>query len=313
MLTFLLRRLLTGVVTLATLCVVAFFLLYLGTGDTARNIVGQNAGQDIIERKERELGLDRPLPAQFADWVGHAVQGDLGRSWFTGQPIADALATRIPVTLSLTIGAVLVSAIFAVLLGALSAGRRGWIDRVVQVVSVAGASIPGFLIALILAVVFAINLRLVPATGYIRPSESLIGWLSTIVLPIVALAIGATASIAQQVRGSMIDALRQDYVRTLRSRGLPSSRVVYRHVLRNAAGPALTILGLQFVVLFGGAVVVEQVFSLPGMGEAAVTATGRGDIPLVMGVVIATAILVMVVNLLVDLAQAWLNPKVRLA
>jgi peptide/nickel transport system permease protein len=313
MLLFLLRRLLAGLVTLVTLCVVAFFLLYLGTGDTARNIVGRTAAQEIVDRKQAELGLDRPLPVQFADWAVHTLQGDLGRSWFSGQPVLDALASRLPVTLSLTIGAVLVSAVLAVLLGALAAGRRGWIDRLVQVLSVTGAAIPGFLVALVLAVVFAITLRWFPATGYIKPTESVFGWLSTIALPIVALAIGATASVAQQVRGSMIDALRLDYVRTLRARGLPRSRVVYRHVLRNAAGPALSLLGLQFVVLFGGAVVVEQVFSLPGLGQSAVSATAQGDLPLVMGIVIVTALLVVVVNLVVDLAQAWLNPKVRLA
>jgi peptide/nickel transport system permease protein len=144
-------------------------------------------------------------------------------------------------------------------------------------------------------------------------ATSFTGWLSTVTLPVVALAIGATASVAQQVRGSMIDVLRLDYVRTLRSRGLTSKRVIYRHVLRNAAGPALGVLGLQFVVVFGGAVIVEQVFSLPGLGQAAVAATSQGDIPVVMGVILVTAVLVVLINLAIDLLQGWLNPKVRLS
>lgn len=313
MATYILRRLLVGALTLLTISVVAFFLLYLGAKDTARNIVGRTASEEIVARKFAELGLDRSLVAQFLDWAAGAVQGDLGRSWFTGQPVIEALISRLPVTLSLTVGAVVISGIVAIIIGALAAGRRGWIDRAVQVTSVTFAAIPSFLVALVLVVIFAINLRIFPATGYIRPEVSLGGWLSTILLPVIALSLGATAAVAQQVRGSMIDALRLDYVRTLRSRGLPASRVIYRHVLRNAAGPALSVLGLQFIVIFGGVVVVEQVFAIPGLGQTAVTATGQGDIPLVMGLVVVTAVLVTIVNLAVDLMQAWLNPKVRLS
>lgn len=313
MTSFILRRILSGAFTLATISVVAFFLLYLGAKDTARNIVGDTAAQEIVDRKVAELGLDRSLLEQFQDWLSGALTGDLGRSWFTGQPVAEALLSRLPVTLSLTIGAVVISAVVAIVIGALAAGRRGWIDRTMQILSVAFAAIPSFLIALVLVVIFAINLRMFPATGYVRPTVSLAGWLSTILLPVIALSLGATAAVAQQVRGSMIDVLRLDYVRTLRSRGLPTSRVVYRHVLRNAAGPALSVLGLQFIVIFGGAVVVEQVFAIPGLGQTAVTATGQGDIPLVMGLVVVTAVVVAIVNLAVDLIQAWLNPKVRLS
>lgn len=313
MLSFLLRRALTGIATLIAICVLAFTLLYLSAGDTARTLVGQNASQELVDRRAAELGLDRPLPVQLQDWLFSAVQGDLGRSWFSGQPVAQAMADRLPVTLSLTVGAVLVSGIIAIVLGALAAGRRGALDRSVQVTSVTLAAIPSFLVALVLVVVFAITLRWVPATGYIRPEDSVGGWLSTIVLPVIALSLGAIAAVTQQVRGSMIDALRLDYVRTLRARGLPHRRVVYQHVLRNAAGPALSTLGLQFVVIFGSAVVVEQVFAIPGVGQTAVAATGQGDIPLVMGLVVATAVVVIVINLVVDLVQAWLNPKVRLA
>lgn len=313
MISFIIRRIGAGLVTVATLCVLAFFLLYLGAGATARNIVGQTASDEIVQRKATELGLDRPLVVQFGDWLFRAVTGDLGRSWFTGEAVTTTLLTRVPVTLSITIGAIVLAGILSVALGALAAARRGWLDRGVQIGSVVGASIPGFLFALALATVFGLTLRWFPATGYIPLGTSFTGWLSTVTLPVIALAIGATASVAQQVRGSMIDVLRLDYVRTLRSRGLTSKSVIYRHVLRNAAGPALGVLGLQFVVVFGGAVIVEQVFSLPGLGQAAVAATSQGDIPVVMGVILVTAVLVVLINLAIDLLQGWLNPKVRLS
>jgi peptide/nickel transport system permease protein len=313
MLTFILRRLGAGALTVLTISVLGFFLLYLGARDTARRIVGDTADPEIVARKEEELGLDRPIIVQFLDWAGSALTGDLGRSWFSGQPVTEALASRLPVTLSLTIGAVLLTAVVGTVLGVVAATRRGWLDSSIQVGSFVGAAIPGFLVALVLVLVFAIGLQWVPATGYIKPETSISGWLSTIILPIIALSIGAIASIAQQVRGSMLDAGRLDYVRTLRSRGIPDRHVIYGHVLRNSAGPALSVLGIQFIVMFGGAVVVEQVFSLPGLGQTAVSATIQGDIPLVMGLIVVTAVIVLLINLAVDLLQGWLNPKVRLS
>ena len=313
MLTFILRRLAAGVLTVLTISVLGFFLLYLGARDTARRIVGDTADPEIVARKAEELGLDRPIVVQFFDWAGNALTGDMGRSWFSGQPVTEALTSRLPVTLSLTIGAILLTAVVGIVLGVLGATRRGWVDSGIQVGSFVVAAIPAFLVALVLVLVFAIRLQWVPATGYIRPETSITGWLSTIILPIIALSIGAIASIAQQVRGSMLDALRLDYVRTLRARGIPNQHVIYDHVLRNSAGPALSVLGIQFIVMFGAAVVVEQVFSLPGLGQTAVSATIQGDIPLIMGLIVLTAIIVLLVNLAVDLLQGWLNPKVRLS
>ncbi|BCW58645.1 ABC transporter permease [Arthrobacter sp. StoSoilB20] len=308
---FILQRLLAGILTIGSLCVLTFFLLNLRASDAARNILGQNASQELVDRKTQQLGLDRPLTTQFLEWASGAVQGNLGRSWFTGQSVTEALLTRLPVTLTLTIGAVLLSAVVAVCLGAASARQRGPLDRFIQIASVTVAAVPGFLMALALVLMFALSLRWFPATGYTRPDVSFPGWLSTITLPVLALSIAATASVAQQIRGSMIDAMRLDYVRTLRARGLPEGRVMFGHVLRNAAAPALSVLGLQFIVLFGGAVVVEQVFSLPGLGQSAIAATAQGDIPIVMGLVILTAIVVFLVNLAIDLLQGWLNPKMR--
>ncbi|QHC57761.1 ABC transporter permease [Rathayibacter sp. VKM Ac-2760] len=310
---FILRRVISGIILVVLISVVAYALLYLGGGDIARRILGQNATPEAVAQRASQLGLDQPIWSQYLGWLGHAVTGDLGSSWFTGQAVTTAISTRVTVTLSLVIGATIISAIVAVVLGVWAAVRRGWADKLVQLVSILGFAIPGFLIALGLVTVFAINLRWFKPTGYVNLTDSFAGWIATVTLPIIALAIGGIAGVAQQVRGSVIDALRQDYVRTLRSRGLPASRVVFQHVLRNAGGPALAVLAVQFIGLLGGAVIVEQIFAIPGLGQVAVTATTQGDIPLVMGLVLITAIIVVIVNLLIDLLQGWLNPKVRLS
>lgn len=313
MLMFIVRRILSGIVLLAVISMVTFGLLFLDSANIARRILGQNATEELVAQKSAELGLDRPLVAQYWDWLTSALTGDLGRSWFNGQLVSVSLSGRLSVSLSLVIGATLISAVLAIVLGVLAARRGGWIDAVVQFISVIGFAIPGFLIALYLVLIFAINLRLFKATGYIPIAESFSGWLTSVTLPIIALSLGAIAAVAQQVRGSVVDAMSRDYVRTLRARGLSDGSVIYKHVLRNAGGPALAVLAVQFIGLLGGAVIVEQVFALPGMGQLTVAATTQGDIPVVMGVVIAFAVIVLIVNLVIDLAQAALNPKVRLS
>ncbi|WP_062464096.1 ABC transporter permease [Demequina soli] len=313
MLSFVSRRLATGVGLIATLAVLTFFFLQFGVSDVAQRIAGQQAGPDAVAVVEERIGVDRPVIVQFGDWVGSALTGDLGRSWFSGQEVTEAVMSRMAVTVSLAVGSVVLTALLGVTLGALAATRRGWSDRGVQFLAVLGQAIPGFLMALALVLVFAINLDWFPATGYTRPSESVPGWLLSITLPVIALTVGSIGGVAQQVRGSMIDAFERDYVRTLRSRGLPQRSVVFQHVLRNAAGPALTVLGLQFVILLGGAVIVETLFSIPGLGPLALNATSQGDIPVVMGIVVVTGVIVVLVNTLVDVIQAWVNPKVRLS
>ncbi|MCM3697058.1 ABC transporter permease [Microbacterium oleivorans] len=313
MLSFIVRRVVSGVVLVAVISAVAFLLLYAGGGDIARRILGENATAETVAKKTEELGLNRPLLTQYTDWLTSAISGNLGRSWFTGELVSVSVTNRLAVTLSLVIGATLISAVIAIVLGVLAARRGGAIDGTVQILSLIGFAVPGFLIALILVLVFAVNLHWFKATGYVPIATSFSGWLASVTLPIIALSIGAIASVAVQVRGSVIDATSRDYVRTLRARGLSEGSVIYKHVLRNAGGPALAVLALQFVGLLGGAVVVEQIFSIPGMGQLSVRSTVLGDIPVVMGLVIAFAILVVIVNLLIDLAQAALNPKVRLS
>ncbi|HEY9308523.1 MAG TPA: ABC transporter permease [Microbacterium sp.] len=313
MLAFIFRRLLSGVILIAVISFLAFVLLYAAGGDIPRRILGENATAETVAKKAEELGLNRPLLTQYFDWLTSAFTGDLGRSWFNGELVTTSVTNRVAVTLSIVIGATVISAIISVVVGVLAARRGGAVDGTVQVFSLIGFAIPGFLIALFLVLIFAINLGWFKATGYVPLTTSVPGWLSSVTLPIIALSIGAIATVTQQVRGSVIDAMSRDYVRTLRSRGLSTNSVVYRHVLRNAGGPALAVLAVQFIGLLGGAVIVEQVFAIPGMGQLTVRATTLGDIPVVMALVIVFAIIVVVVNLLIDLAQAALNPKVRLS
>lgn len=313
MLKFVLKRLGLALSQMFAISVLAFSLLYLAAGDIARTIMGENATQEQVALKRHELGLDQPLVERYVHWLTSALHGDLGTSYFTSQGVAQALWSRLPVTLTLLIGVTVLSGIVAFALGIAAGVRRGWLDKLVQLLSVLGYALPGFLAALFLVLTFSLNLGWLPATGFIPLTTSFTGWISTITLPIVALSLGPIASVAQQVRGAVIDVLRQDYIRTLRSRGLTEWEVILKHVVRNASGAGLTVLGLQFAGLLGGAIVVEQIFALPGLGTVAITYTSRGDIPVVMGLLLVTSLIVAVVNLLVDVGVGLLNPKVRVA
>lgn len=307
------KRLLSGVVLLLVISLLTFLLLSVPKGDVARTILGPNATDDLVAAKRLELGLDRPLFSQYWSWLTDAVRGDFGRSWFTSENVRSSLAVRFPATLSLMVGATLVTATVSFAVGIWAAVRRGVVDRVLQVFAVVGYSLPGFLVTILIVWAFAVNLGWFPAIGYTPITESVGGWLKTITLPVLALSIGAIAGTAQQVRSSVIEVLREDYVRTLRSRGLPMRRILGRHVLRNAAAPALTVLGMQFVGLLGGAVLVEQIFGINGLGAMSVKYTTRGDVPVIMGLVMVTVVAVVIVNLAVDVGIGMLNPKARVA
>ena len=313
MLTFILKRIASGIVMLFAVTFVAYFLLHLGAGNVARTILGNNATQADVAQLNDQLGLNRPFLTQYTDWLFKAVQGDLGDSWTFPDTVTTSVTDRLHVTLTIVGITTIVAAIISAVLGVLAAVRGGWIDRLVQFIGLVGFAIPGFLVAFFLVVTFAVNIRIFNAVGYIEPSDDFTGWIKSITLPIAALAFSGIAGVSQQIRGSVKDALEMDYVRTLRARGLSFNRVVFKHVLRNAGGPALSVLGVQFVGMMGGAVIVEQIFAIPGLGPFAVMATHQSDIPAIMGLVIVTALIVVVVNLIIDLLSAALNPKVRLA
>ncbi|MFJ6614766.1 ABC transporter permease [Streptomyces sp. NPDC091289] len=313
MLNFIARRIAAGALLLVVISLLSYLLLSIPDLDVGRQLLGQGADQASVDAKNAALGLDRPVLAQYADWLAHAVRGDLGTSWFTSEDVATTVSARLPVTASLMVGVTLVATVVSFLLGVWAGVRRGAVDRFVQVLGVVGYALPGFLVTLVIVLVFAVHLNWFPAIGYTPFAASPSGWLSTIALPVLSLSIASVAGVSQQVRGAVIDVLRQDYVRTLRARGLPMSRIVFRHVLRNASAPALSVLGMQFVGLLGGAVLVEQIFGLPGIGSMTVTYTTRGDIPVIMALVMLTVVGVVLINLLVDVMIGWLNPKARVA
>lgn len=313
MLTFIARRIAAGAVLLLVISLLTYLLLSIPHLDVGRQLLGEDAAQDAVDAKNASLGLDRSVLRQYGDWLAHALRGDLGTSWFTSEDVTQAVANRLPVTLSLVLGVTVVTTVASFLLGVWAGVRRGAVDRIVQIIGVAGYALPGFLVTLILVLVFAVQLNWFPAIGYTAFTDSPSSWLSTVTLPIISLSVASVAGVSQQVRGAVIDVLRQDYIRTLRARGLPTSRIVLKHVLRNASAPALSVLGMQFVGLLGGAVLVEQIFGLPGIGSMTVTYTTRGDIPVIMALVMLTVIGVVVINLLVDILIGCLNPKARVA
>lgn len=311
MLLFIGRKLLSGFVLFLIVTAIVFGVLYSHGEDTVRSSLGAAATDGQVHARMADLGLDQSVVKQYLLWLGHLAQGDLGHSFNTGEPVGDMLASRLPVTLSLVLFTTVLTAALSVLVGIVAATRGGWLDRVLQSLTVAGVAVPQFLVAIALAFTFAISIPVFPATGYISPDESVGGWVRSLVLPVAAILLGSVAGAAQQFRGAVKDVLERDFVRTLRARGISERAVVYRHVLRNAAGPGLTILALQTIGLLGGAVLIERVFALPGIGDLMQNAALQGDLPAVMGVVLVAIVMLVVVNLVADLLNNWLNPKVR--
>lgn len=309
---YILRRVVAGFAVFITVTGICFLLYNLRGADAiALGILGTDSTIAEVKDKVVQLGLDRSLAAQYWDWLSGLFVGNLGTSFVSGQPVTSIMSTRVPVSLSLITVSMLLTIVFAVVLGVLAASRGGQIDRGVQGFSVVVGAVPGYWLALVLVIVFGLNLRLFPATGFVPIQSSFGGWLSTITLPAIAIALGPIFGLAVWIRSSIIDMRRQDWVRTLTSRGLSQSRIMYKHVLRNAAGPTVQILGLMVIGLIGGTIIVERIFALPGVGTMALVSGLAGDIPVVLGAVTFLVVVVVVINLAVDLVNGFLNPKAR--
>ncbi|MGW2288792.1 ABC transporter permease [Streptomyces phaeochromogenes] len=291
--------------------VLTFVLTSLVPGDPGRTILGANASPAQVATLDTQLGLDHPLPVRYWDWLTGTLHGDLGTSITSGVPVSDQLSSRLGVTLSLIGGAILVAAVAGVALGVLSALKGGWLGRTVDGISLVGLAVPNFWFGLVLMTAFAVQLPLFPATGYVPFTESPVQWFESLVLPALTLGVPATAPVAKQTRDGVLTQLNRDYVRVLRARGIPERSVLFRHVLRNAAAPVVTVLGIVVVTLFGGTVLAETLFVMPGLGGLAVTAAQTQDIPMVQGVALVFTIAVMLINLLIEVVYTMLNPKVR--
>ncbi|MFO7275185.1 MAG: ABC transporter permease [Bacillota bacterium] len=307
MLRYAARRLLLMLPVLFGVTLLVFLLFHLTPGDPVRAILGQEAqglSAEDIERLRHQLGLDRPWHVQYLDFLGRAVQGDLGRTFRGERPVAGEIAARFPTTLRLTVISLTAAGLVGVPLGVIGAVRRNrWADHLVTLLALLGVSMPTFWVGIMLMQLFALELRILPPSGT--------GTWRHMVLPSATVALASIAFIARMTRSSLIEALREDYVRTARAKGVAERRVVFRHALRNAFIPVLTTLGLEFGSLLGGAVVVESVFSLPGIGRLTVDAIKGRDLPLIQGTILFVAVVFSLVNLIVDLGYAGLDPRIR--
>jgi glutathione transport system permease protein len=311
MLGFIFRRLLMAIPVLVGVSILVFLIVHLAPGDPAEIVAGPTAPQDVVEDVRRQLGLDQPFYVQYGLYVSRAVQGDLGRSLVTRRSVSEEIRRTFPNTLELVIVSSVWSILAAIPLGVLAAVKRNSIfDKLSMAIALFGISFPIFFIGLIVLWVFAAYLGWLPISGRGGSLLTLDGW-RHIALPAFTLGYFQVAALARVIRSSMLEVLGQDFVRTARAKGLKQRTVVYRHALRNAMMPAVTVIGIQFGILLGGAVVTETIFSWPGVGRMIVGAINYRDFPMVQGPILVLAAAFVLINLLVDLTYAILDPRIR--
>jgi len=312
MLEYIARRLVATIPVMAVVAISVFMLLRLTTGDPAAIIAGDNATSQDVAAIRTKLGLDRPIAQQFVIWIGNVVRGDFGESFFFKKPVAELIAGRLQPTLSLAICTLILAVSMAVPLGVVAAWRRGgWIDRGVMGLAVLGFSVPTFVVGYVLIYVVAIQLGWLPVQGYQRLEEGVGGFLERLILPSITLATIYVALIARITRASVLEVLNADHVRTARAKGLGDLAVLVRHVLRNAAVPIVTVIGLGVALLIGGVVVTESVYAIPGLGRLTVDAVLARDYPTVQAVILLFSAVYVLINLLVDLTYTFLDPRIR--
>jgi peptide/nickel transport system permease protein len=312
MLPYLVRRLGATVPVLLVVSAVVFSLIHLTPGDPVSIMLREESDPATAAALRRELGLDRPLPVQYLTWLGRAVRGELGRSIRTNQPVTEAIRDRLPVTLWLAAAATALALLVALPAGIVSAVRRNSVADVAgTLVALSGVSLPNFWLAILLIFLFSVTLGWLPPLGYVSPLRDPSGGLRSLLLPAITLGTAMAAIVMRMTRSSLLEVLQLDYVRTARAKGLAERPVLLRHALRNALVPVVTVVGLQAGALLGGAIITETIFALPGVGRLLVDAIFQRDFPIVQGVVLLLALNFLLVNLLVDLAYAWLDPRIR--
>jgi peptide/nickel transport system permease protein len=312
MLAFIVRRLFSTVVVMAIVAVFIFLLLHLSPGDPAAIIVGDNATQAQVDAVRRQLGLDDPLPAQFARWLAGVLRGDLGMSIFSHEPVGKLIGQRIEPTLSLATTTLLLAVVVAVSFGVLAAWKVGtWIDRLVMVLSVLSFSVPVFVVGYLLIYVFSIKLGWLPVQGYAPIADGFVIWIRHLILPSIALGLAYVALIARITRTAMLDVLSEDYIRTAHAKGVATAPVLMKHALKNAGVPIVTVIGIGIALLIGGVVITETVFNIPGIGRLVVDAISQRDYPIIQGVTLIFSGVYVMVNLIVDLSYTLLDPRIR--
>lgn len=308
---FLRRRLVSALLVLAVVSAASFALIWLVPGDVAASLADPGATAEELERIRSRLGLDKPKLQQVADFYLNLARGSLGDSILLNRPVTTAILERLPVTLTLASLAFAFALVVGVAIGIVAATRHGrWVDQLVMTLGVVGLSIPEFWLALMAIFLFAVHLNWLPASGFVPISENLGGWARSLVLPVAVLAVTQVGLVARMTRSAMLEVLGLDYIRTARAKGLPGSWIVLKHAFRNAMIPVLTVAGVIFGVLLGGAVVVEQVFALPGVGRLIIDGVLRRDYPVIQGGLLFLAAIYVGVNLLVDLLYGAIDPRV---
>jgi len=310
---FVAMRLVGGLPLLFVVSLFIFVLIDLAPGDAAAVVAGENASIERIAQVRQELGLNDPLLIRYGRWLSAALQGDLGKSLTTDQSVLSAIGQKLPVTASLTLVALVFAVTMALTFGILASLKPGGVsDRTVTMLASAAVAAPPFWLALVLVLVFSLNLRLLPALGY-RPigEEGTWIWLKHLILPGIALGTSLAAELALQLKGSLTEVLGRDYILAARAKGMPRVVIVGKHALKNAAIPVVTVLGYRFTQMLGGAVLVEVPFNLPGLGTLAIDSTLAHDVPTLLGLVVLMTAFVIVTNLLVDVSYGYFNPKVR--
>ncbi|MFE4503216.1 ABC transporter permease [Rhodococcus sp. NPDC056743] len=312
MLNLIVKRIASAVPMLLLVSFFVYAMVDLVPGDAAAVLAGDNASPEQIEQTRQALGLDQPLIMRYLEWLGGALTGDLGTSLYSTQSVVHILGERLPVTLSLTLVTMLIVVAVGLPAGIFAAVHpNSWLDRTLTVLSSVAMAVPPFIVALALVIPLAILSPIFPATGYAPLADGAGVWLQHLILPAIAIAAISAAELARQTRASLIDVLGKDYIRTTRAKGLLRSTIIGKHGLKNAGIPIITVLGLQVSRVLAGAVTVEFVFALPGLGTLAVSSVFSRDVPVILGIVMLCAVLIVLINVLVDATYGYLNPRVR--
>jgi peptide/nickel transport system permease protein len=310
---YIIKRVLAVIPILIFVGILTFSLVHLAPGDAANIMAGDYAGPDDVKLIRAELGLDKPVSTQFVEWAGRTLRGDLGRSIYSGKSVMELVQARLGPTISLTVAGGLLAVAIGIPLGVFAAWKAGsrW-DRGIQIFAALGISIPGFWLGFIMILAFAVYLRWFPVIGYVSPAESFTGWVRSITLPVILLAINGSSIIVRMTRAAILEVLREDYIRTARAKGLANKAVLFRHALRAGAIPIITVVGALAAGLLTGVVVTETVFTIPGLGRLIAETVQTRDFPVVQSMLMLLATLYVFINLCVDLAYVFFDPRVRL-
>lgn len=312
MLNFLIRRVISVLPVLAVVAVIVFAMLRMTPGDPAAVIAGDGASAQEIAQMRAALGLDQSLPVQFLAWIWKVLQGDLGYSFFYKMAVSELIAQRLGPTFSVAVVTIILTVLIAVPLGTLAAWRRGsWLDQSIMAISVAGLSIPVFVGGYVLIWLFSMQWSLLPSQGYAPLDRGITAWCLSLVLPCLTLAMLYSALIARVTRAAVSEVLTEDFIRTVRAKGVGEFRLLMRHALSNAAVPIVTVVGLSLAGLIGGVVVTETIFAIPGVGQLTVDAVLSRDYPLIQGITVFFSLVYVVINLLVNLSYLLLDPRIR--